>query len=81
MANVQIRLRGVVHGRTIELEREPGLSDGRQVSVVMTVNDPNPPNEGIERSAGAWAEGGEELDRWLEDIRAARSSRRWEPAS
>jgi hypothetical protein len=28
-------LRGVVHGRTIELESEPGIEDGRKVEVIV----------------------------------------------
>ena len=28
-------LRGVVHGRTIELESEPGIEDGRKVEVMV----------------------------------------------
>ena len=32
-------LRGVIHGRTIELESEPGLPDGQQVSVTVEVKE------------------------------------------
>ena len=28
-------LRGVIHGKTIELENEPGLPDGEVVSVIV----------------------------------------------
>ncbi len=33
MANSITMLRGIIHGRTIELEDEPGLEDGQEVSV------------------------------------------------
>jgi hypothetical protein len=67
--------RGIVHGKTIELERESGLPDGRQVTVILQAEVPKrlPPGEGIRRSAGAWAEDGEDLDRFLEWSRQQRS--------
>ena len=36
-------LRGVIHGRTIELEQKPELPDGQRVSVQVRPEDP-PPN-------------------------------------
>jgi hypothetical protein len=37
-------LRGVVHGRTIELDGETGLADGRQIEVVLRAKElPGPP--------------------------------------
>jgi uncharacterized protein (DUF433 family) len=33
MANSFAMLRGIIHGKTIELEKEPGLEDGQEVSV------------------------------------------------
>jgi hypothetical protein len=63
-------LRGVVHGKTIELEQEPGLPDGQAVTVVVQPLDAGgarlPPGEGIRRSAGAWADEAAELDEYLE---------------
>ena len=50
--------RGVVHGRSIELDHDPGLPDGQEVMV--TVQAPaaaakqSVPGEGIRRSAGGW---------------------------
>ncbi len=68
-------LRGIVHGRTIELEREPGIADGQEVTVsVQLAASANeapirlPPGEGIRRSSGAWAEDSEELDRFIESV-------------
>jgi len=66
-------LKGVIHGKTIELEEEPGLPEGQSVEVtVQPVRAKLPPGEGIRRSSGAWAEGGEELDRFLEWTRQQR---------
>jgi hypothetical protein len=70
-------LRGVIHGKTIELESEPGLPDGEVVSVI--VERSLPPGEGIRQSAGAWADAGEELDAWLQEVRKSRERGRAEP--
>jgi hypothetical protein len=63
-------LKGVVHGRTIELEQEPGLPDGQAVAVVLQPIQGGetrlPPGEGIRRSAGGWADDAEALDEYLE---------------
>ena len=64
-------LRGVIHGKTIELEQAPGLPDGQQVGVtlepVAAVGPAQlPPGEGLRRAFGTWAEGAEELDQYLE---------------
>ena len=67
-------LRGVIHGKTIELEEQPALPDGQPVKVV--VQPELPPGEGIRRSAGAWADASEELDEWLEGIQRSRQQDR-----
>lgn len=70
MASVPAILQGVVHGKMIELDREPGLSDGQRVIVTVQAAPPPqaplPPGEGIHRSAGAWEEDAAELDQYLE---------------
>jgi hypothetical protein len=49
-------LRGIVHGRTIEVDRDPGLADGTTVEVELHVPEPErKPGDGIRRSAGALA--------------------------
>jgi hypothetical protein len=65
-------LRGVVHGKTIELESESGLPDGQRVTVAVQPMAQSveslsraPLDEGLRRAFGAWAEDGEELDRYL----------------
>lgn len=61
---------GVVHGKTIELDEETGLSDGQEVNVVVQPVEAGeqrlPPGEGLRRSFGGWAEDAEELDAYLE---------------
>jgi hypothetical protein len=70
MANMTSTLKGIIRGKTIELEQQPDLPDGQ--SVILTLQPVEqapprlPPGEGIRRSAGAWAKDAEELDRFLE---------------
>ena len=71
-------LRGVVHGRTIELEAEPGIEEGRTVEVVLRSKSlPGPPpgwRPGeTKTAAGMMAEHWtEEDDRIMEEIYQAR---------
>jgi hypothetical protein len=63
-------IKGVVHGRTIELDEAPGLPDGAEVFVFVQAREANseerlPPGEGLRRSAGAWADDPEGLDAYL----------------
>jgi hypothetical protein len=61
-------VKGVIRGKTIELEREPGLPDGQEVTVTVQPADPPKlaPGEGLRRSAGGWADDAEGLDEYLE---------------
>ena len=81
-------IRGVIRGKIIELETEPGLPDGQTVAVdvrpVLPSSSPAetprlPPGEGIRQSAGAWADAGPALDVWLEDLQRSRQRNRAEP--
>lgn len=71
-------LRGVVHGRTIELDTEPGIEDGRTVEVIVRSRSlPGPPPGwepgGTRTAAGMMAEHWtEEDDRILAEIERAR---------
>jgi hypothetical protein len=71
-------LRGIVHGRTIELEGDPGIEDGRMVEVIVRSKAlPGPPPGwrpgGTETAAGMMAEfWTEEDDRILEEIQRER---------
>jgi len=62
---------GIIHGRTIQLDQEPGLPDGQHVVVSLTpaAADPLetlPPGEGLRLAFGSWADDGDELDKYLE---------------
>src|SRR5881227_1562338 len=51
-------VRGVIHGKMIELEQAPGLPDGQQVGVTIEPLPiagpaPLPPGEGLRRAFGA----------------------------
>jgi hypothetical protein len=76
-----VTYKGIVRGKTIELEDSPGLPDGKQVTGTMQASDPDvqeklPPGEGIRRSAGAWKDDDPEgLDRYLEWCRQQRQGR------
>ncbi len=67
-------LRGVVHGKVIQLETEIGLPDGQEVTVSVRPVAPKqvPTGEGLRRSAGAWADDPEGVDAYLEQNRRAR---------
>ena len=69
-------LRGIIRGKTIELRDEPGLPDGQPVAVIL--HRLLPPGEGIRRSAGAWADAGEQLDVWLDQMQQSRKQDRSE---
>lgn len=73
-----IVFKGVVHGRTIELDHEPGLPDGQTVTVTLqpTSDRKLPPGEGLRRAFGGWAEDAEELDKYLEWNRQQRKNDR-----
>lgn len=70
-------IKGVVHGKTIELEREPGLPDGQEVTVTVRPADPGrlAPGEGLRRSAGGWSDDPQGLDEYLEWNRQQRNPR------
>jgi hypothetical protein len=70
MATGTITLKGVVRGKTIELNHDPGFPDGQEVTITVQAPAPTsrklPPGEGLRRAFGAWAEDSEELNRYLE---------------
>lgn len=61
---------GIIRGKTIELERESGLSEGQRVIVTVQAaagnRQPLSPGEGIRRSAGSWADDTPGLEQYLE---------------
>jgi hypothetical protein len=66
------QIAGIIHGKTIQLEADPGLIDGQPVVVVV---QPAPskrqPGDGIRASAGAF-EDWPEADKYLQEILAER---------
>jgi hypothetical protein len=67
-------LKGVIHGRTIELEQDAGLPDGHEVSVtvepVLLTTSPTTREAlaSLRRAAGVWADDSVGLDHFLEWI-------------
>ncbi len=45
-------LRGIVHGRTVELNADPGVPDGEEVDVVLSRPTHPKTGEGIRRTDG-----------------------------
>lgn len=78
MTSGTVIVKGIVRGRTIELDREPGLPEGQLVSVVL--RPALPPGEGLRRSFGAWASDATELGEFVQGIYRDREDRRPEPA-
>jgi len=79
MTNETNILKGTIHGKTIELEQEPGLPDGQLVSVTLCPTQPL--GEGLHRSFGSWAGDAAELDRFLDQVHLDRKQSRPESAS
>ena len=50
------KLHGTVHGRTIELDEDPGVADGQEVELQIQIATARKWGEGILRSAGGWVE-------------------------
>lgn len=68
-------LKGVIHGKFIELRESPGLPEGQEVTVLV---QPLvlPGTEGILRSAGACSDEADDLDSYLEWNREQRKRTR-----
>jgi hypothetical protein len=65
---------GTIHGKTVELDQEPGLPDGTRVQVAV-VSSPNlTPGEGIKSSFGSWAGDDAAVDEFLKQVRKDRDS-------
>ena len=70
-------IHGKVHGRTIELEEDPGVADGQEVEVQVRVlaNTGRKPGDGFLRTEGALADD-TEWDAIMEEIYQARKLER-----
>lgn len=70
-------LHGKVHGRTIELDEDPGVAEGQEVEVQMTVipKSTHKTGEGFLRTEGALADD-KEWDAIMEELQKARKLER-----
>jgi hypothetical protein len=66
MTTGTVIVKGVVHGKTIQIERESGLPEGEAVSVVL--RPALQPGEGLKQSFGAWREDAAGLDDFLKAV-------------
>ena len=77
---------GIVHGKTIVLHDDVGLSDGEEVAITIEPLHPNSPTseearEALTRAAGAWADDDSKgLDEYLKWNRQQRKIGRSELA-
>lgn len=67
-------MKGVIHGKTIELENMPAMDDGQRVSVML--RPVTPTGEGLHKAFGSWREGAEQLEAFLAKARADRADER-----
>lgn len=76
MAAEPLTLKGVVHGKRIDLDRDPGIPAGQEVTVTVHARSadggPLAPGEGVRRSAGTWADDVKGLEEYLEWSRQQR---------
>lgn len=74
-------IHGVIHGKTIDLADDPGLTDGQEVEVVIhpTIKDATW-GDGIRRSAGAWANI-PDIDHTIDEIQQLRKEANFRDAS
>ena len=63
---------GVIRGRIIELDTDPGLAEGQ--SVVVIIHEPRGSIDGLRAAFGGWSDDPEGLDRYLEWNRQQRQS-------
>jgi hypothetical protein len=68
-------IHGKVHGRTIELDEDPGVAEGQQVEIIIKTVPANKTwGEGLRRCAGALADDWTaDDDRILDEIHLNRS--------
>ena len=76
-------LRGVIHGRAIQLQEEPGYPDGQEVTVTVEPSAQSQVTatetlDALKRAAGSWSDDTEGLDRYLEWNRQKRKVHRRE---
>jgi hypothetical protein len=65
-------IRGTIHGKTIDLDKNPGMPDGQKAAVILRPEgSAGQWGEGIRRSAGALADC-PEMDAFMEEIQQER---------
>lgn len=69
-----VTVKGIVHGKTVELEQAPGLPDGQEVTVTLAPAAPKPgaPGAGLRQAFGGWADDSQRLDDYLDWARRQR---------
>ena len=73
-------LKGVVRGKTIELDEVPNLPDGQKVTVVLQPTEAEKkPGDGLREAFGGWSDDIEGLDKYLEWNRQQRKQSRRDP--
>ncbi len=74
MAECEENVRGVVHGKVIQLESDIGLPDGQEVTVLVRpiTEEGEHSGDGLRQSAGAWDDDPEGLEAYLAESRRAR---------
>lgn len=77
MTTVATIFKGVVHGKTIDLDRAPEMPEGQAVSVVLRPTLPS--GEGLRQAFGSWADDAEKMEQFLHDVRQRRKDGRAEP--
>ncbi|MDA0842192.1 MAG: hypothetical protein O2857_30890, partial [Planctomycetota bacterium] len=81
MSSNPIELTGTIHGNSIDLDGSHDLTEGQHVRIrILSKDTPSKPDrtsgEGIRVSAGGWADGGAELENWLDALQASRKQER-----
>jgi hypothetical protein len=66
MSSAPHTLKGVVHGKTIELQEDSGLPDGQEVAVTVRPMGTIP--QALLDAFGAWADDQEGLDEFLQQV-------------
>src|SRR5262249_33542072 len=75
-------IKGIIHGKLIELDEEPGLPEGKKVSVtvepVPPATSPTSPEalESLRQAAGGWSDDPEGLEEFLRWNRQQRKGNR-----
>jgi len=69
-------LKGVIHGKTIELESATALPDGQAVSVVVRPATDQEGGDGLHPAFGGWADDAEALEAFLLQAPRDRDPRR-----